>query len=64
MKKAKSPISRKAIFADLKKVNKRNITFSLNEDLIKEFKNLCIENDVSMNEVVEKLIESFLIEKE
>ena len=39
---------------------KRNITFSLDEDLISKFKSECKKNDLTMNKVVEKLISEFI----
>lgn len=63
MKKHKSSISQKKILDELKKAQKRNVTFSLNTELLKEFKDVCDENEVSMNETIEKLIEHFLSEE-
>ncbi len=60
MKKPKPPISQKKILAALKKEDKRNVTFSIPEELLKKFKSICDDNSVSMNETVEKLIETFV----
>lgn len=40
--------------------SKRNITFSIDIDLLESFKKECKINKVSMNKVIEKLIQEFL----
>lgn len=60
MKKVKPAISRKAILNNIKRETKRNITFSINENLLNSFKKICHEGKVSMNEVIEELMKHFV----
>lgn len=59
-------IEKQKIFKELAgkhhKDQKRNLTISLPETLISEFKDECERNGVKMNQVIHKLIETFLKE--
>jgi uncharacterized protein (DUF4415 family) len=54
--------NKKKIIEDLLKEKhaKRNITFSFSNDLIGKFKRECEKHDLKMNQVLEKMITSFL----
>ncbi len=56
-------INRKKILQELreeKDPEKRNVTFSLPKELIKQFNSDCKKNNLTMNKVVQKLIEDYL----
>ena len=56
-------INRKKILKELKseiEPEKRNVTFSLPKALVERFSNDCKENDLTLNKVVQKLIEDYM----
>ena len=64
-KKTKKAIrkSKEQIIKELKQKpedTRRNITFSIEEEVISRFKEECQENGLTMNKVVEKLMAEFI----
>jgi predicted DNA binding CopG/RHH family protein len=64
MEQPHGSVDREKILRELKSDydsgDKRNITFSLPEKLLKDFKKDCDKQGLKMNRVVQKLIEDFL----
>lgn len=64
MEQPQGSVDREKILRELKSdydsSDKRNITFSLPDKLLKDFKKDCDKQGLKMNRVVQKLIEDFL----
>jgi metal-responsive CopG/Arc/MetJ family transcriptional regulator len=55
-------INAKAVIREIKskKIKMRNITFRLDPDLLKNFSDICDEEKVSGNKIIEVLIRNFI----
>ena len=63
MAKPGKTVDRKKILRELKgdpEQERRNITFSLPKDLVERFKVDCQKNELTMNRVIQKLIEDYM----
>ncbi len=56
-------VNRKKILSELKseqEAERKNVTFSLPKGLLDQFKKDCVKNSLTMNKVVQKLIEDYM----